>query len=260
MLVGFAAGCGRARDASLERVREHGLRAGFAAERPYAFVDTAGTVQGESAATLVALSARLGVQPIHWVPFEFAELIPALNAGRIDVIASGMFITADRSALVRFTRPTVCSRPALVLAPDAMPTLTAASAGDCADCRIIVLSGGVEEDAAVALGFDQRLTRVPDIRTAVAALRTGRAEALLISAPTARELVRRNPDLRLAAPSISATVRAPGDGCAAFAFRLTDVSLADAYDRELGMFVGSDQHRSILKTFGFVPDELARAR
>jgi len=44
-------------------------------------------------------------RPVKFVELSWAKLIPALQSGRIDIIMSGMSITAPRSALVAFADP-----------------------------------------------------------------------------------------------------------------------------------------------------------
>lgn len=65
--------------------------------------------QGEKIAGLEASFARgfaneLGV-PLTFVVMDFNQLIPALNAGKIDIIMSGMTATELRQVKVSFTKP-----------------------------------------------------------------------------------------------------------------------------------------------------------
>ena len=41
-----------------------------------------------------AIGERLGVEVVH-IPTDFTGLLPALDAGRCDVVASGIYLTAD---------------------------------------------------------------------------------------------------------------------------------------------------------------------
>ncbi len=51
-----------------------------------------------------AAADALGLKPV-FVELPWDELIPSLEAGEIDVIMSGMSVTPERSARVRFTQP-----------------------------------------------------------------------------------------------------------------------------------------------------------
>lgn len=80
------------------------LRVGLAPEHPPLAFRSEGRIVGleaDNARTVGEILSR----PVTLVPLAFAELIPALLAGRIDVIMSGMSITEERQARVRFTAP-----------------------------------------------------------------------------------------------------------------------------------------------------------
>jgi polar amino acid transport system substrate-binding protein len=51
-----------------------------------------------------AISKQIGV-PIEYQPMIFADLIPAVDSGKIDVIATNMAITPEREQKVDFTKP-----------------------------------------------------------------------------------------------------------------------------------------------------------
>ena len=51
-----------------------------------------------------AISKQIGV-PIEYQPMIFADLIPAVDSGKIDVIATNMAITPEREQKVDFSSP-----------------------------------------------------------------------------------------------------------------------------------------------------------
>ncbi|HUF51352.1 MAG TPA: transporter substrate-binding domain-containing protein [Longimicrobiales bacterium] len=261
LIVALAlAGCGGiAAEGELDTARAAGLRVGFATERPYAYISASGEVTGEAVETFRHTAAELGIEPM-WVPLEFGELLSALESGRIDVIASGMFITPERAQRVRFTLPTVCVGTAVVLRQDAPAGIVVpADLPACETCRFAVLSGSVESDVVRALGVGDRTEHLPDLSTAAAALELGRADILLISAPTARQLVAAYPSLQLVEPAARSAGDAPaaGTGCAAFALRRDQAELADSLDARLRDFIGTPAHLDLLRSFGFSPGEAA---
>ena len=69
-----------------------------------------------------AVSKQIGV-PIEYQPMVFADLIPAVDTGRIDIIATNMAITSEREQKVDFTSPYYNALPeALVVqSSDATP-------------------------------------------------------------------------------------------------------------------------------------------
>jgi len=74
-----------------------------------------------------AISKQIGI-PIEYQPMVFADLIPAVDSGKIDVIATNMAITPERELKVDFSRPYYNALPeALVVQlSDATPYRTLA--------------------------------------------------------------------------------------------------------------------------------------
>ena len=62
-----------------------------------------------------ALSKQIGV-PIEYQPMIFADLIPAVDSGKIDVIATNMAITPEREQKVDFSRPYYNALPEALVA------------------------------------------------------------------------------------------------------------------------------------------------
>lgn len=71
---------------------------------PFNFVDSAGKVEGFDVDIGEALCARLK-RECEWVVVPWDGLIPALQAGKFDVLMSSMTITAERRKQVLFTKP-----------------------------------------------------------------------------------------------------------------------------------------------------------
>lgn len=251
-----AVGCGPAPSDTLARVRAQGfVRAGYAWERPHAFLGPGGRVEGESPEALRAALGAVGVDSVRWVLMDFGDLIPALRAGRIDVAAGGQFVTAEREALVRFARPTVCTRPALIHraaspAPGGLGAFVDGSAG-----ALAVLEGSVELQAARDMGVpSERLVVVPDVATGLAALLDGRVEAVALTGPSARLALEDSPSaasLAWAAYEPPAPAARLVAGCSALAFRLADSSFTRVVNGALAGYVGSARHLGVLTDLGF---------
>lgn len=85
------------RDNSLTSLQQSStIRIGYAVEAPYAFLTTDGEVTGESPEIAKRVARQLGFNNIIWRQTEFGDLLDELEAGRIDVIAAGMFVTPVR--------------------------------------------------------------------------------------------------------------------------------------------------------------------
>ncbi len=71
---------------------------------PFNYVNAAGKVEGFDVDTGEALCARLA-RKCEWVVVPWDGLIPALQAGKFDVLMSSMTITPERRQQVLFTKP-----------------------------------------------------------------------------------------------------------------------------------------------------------
>ena len=249
-------------DDTLARARTEGvIRIGYAVEPPYAFVTPEGEVTGESPEVAKTLVARLGIERIVWSQMAFSELIPALQTGRIDVIAAGLFVSEKRAQQIRFSRPTFRVRPALLVAKGNPYGLRV-----CEDLlgqpelRVAVIAGSVEQDLMRRVGLaDNRLIRVPDALTGYTAVESGLVDVLVLSSPTLRWRLNQAPRagvVLVRVPDDSMTLDGANYGIGAFAFRLGDRRLAQAWDEAAHDYIGSTEHRALLERFGFSPSEI----
>jgi polar amino acid transport system substrate-binding protein len=235
------------------------LRVGYSQEPPYAFLDEEGRVTGEAPETVRIVLDEIGAQDVRWVRMEFDELLPNLLEGRIDIVASGLFVTPSRTAQARFTRPTVCTSPALVARDDVADEVRGLqNPWSARGLTYAVLAESVEADAARALDLpEDRVLTVFDTRTAVGALQSGEAQVLAITLPTARWILRSHDAAGLSVIGPYEPPEGAGDvrGCSAFAVRPDSPTLAAAMDSALARFIGSAEHMALIRRFGF--DETA---
>lgn len=236
------------------------LRVGYAVEPPYAYLDASGQVQGESPEILRALLSQLGWPEPVWMHLQFGQLLHELQLGRIDLIASGMFITPQRQRLAAFSRPTALVSPGLLVAPFNPQGLHRLQ--DIVvrrDLKLAVLSGSVEMEAARQAGMHEpRLLVLPQAQHGLSAVQSRQADAFMLSAPSLRWAVRLGDQAggELAEPfEVPLLQDQPLIGRPAFAMRLGDVRLA-ALDEALGRFLGSPPHLALATRYGFTYDEL----
>ena len=249
------------RDDSLARVQEKGIRVGYAVEAPYAFLTPAGEPTGEAPELVRVVAKQLEIDPILWRQVEFDSLIDELEAGRIDVIAAGLFMTPERQKRLRFSLPTFQVQPGL-LVPIGNP-LKLQSYADLVRAdgvMVIVLAGSVEARALFELGLPQeRLKAVPDVSTGLAALEAGLADALALSSPSLQWLAMKG-RLRQTEPvALSGLTASEESQCGAFAFRKEDRRLRQAWNAVLKSYIGSPEHLSLVAPFGFSAQEIPGA-
>lgn len=232
------------------------LRVGFAVEAPYAYVDAQGQVTGEAPEIFRLMAQRMGIEHIDWVRMDFASLLPELQLGRIDAIAAGMFITPERQRLAAFTRPTASVRAAVIVrqGEQQVPLRPVTADLERASAMLWVTvheaaENGLLLQAGVSPG---RITTVPRADRGLRSVAEGHADALAISAVTAWNLVSTHPQWPLEVRTLS---DAPA-GFPAFVFRQNDLALRDAMDQALLTYLGSEEHRALVRGFGFTSEEM----
>lgn len=241
------------REGALTRLQATGtVRIGYAVEPPFAFLGDRGEVTGEAPEVARHVVERLRIARIEWRQSEFGNLIRELEAGRIDVIATGLFITPERSRRVLFSRPTMRVRQALLVQsgnPGGIQSYAGAARRQ--DVHVAVLAGSVEEETMKSLGIDpNRLLRTPDARTGMKAVETGLADALLLSEPSLRWMLTQYRPDRFDVVVSTGGAEGEAEGRPAFAFRPDEADLHEAWDKELKGYLGSKEHLAMLASMG----------
>jgi polar amino acid transport system substrate-binding protein len=94
---------------------------------PFGFVNTSGKQEGFDADIGELFAKELGV-PAEFVPLAVANRIPALTAGRVDILFATMAMLPDRAKAVQYSKPYVANYITLV-APKTMAIKTNADMG-----------------------------------------------------------------------------------------------------------------------------------
>lgn len=233
------------------------IRVGYSTEAPYSFRTADGTVTGMAPEMAKAVLRRAGIEPVRWVLLDFSQAIPALLAGRIDMIANGLFITPERGAQVLFSLPFASIRPGLLVRRN--NPLRLHSYADVASrvaATAAVLDGSVEQLALVRLGKPMdRLFVVPDPAGGLAAVLSGRADCLALTAPTVAWLAAEAGGEAESASPFQGEGRIPV-GESAFAFRQQDRALARRVNAALQDYIGTPRHSAMAARFGFGPESM----
>ena len=250
------------RDQSLTRLQKTGeIKIGYAVEAPYVFLKSGGEVTGEEVEVARVIVSRLNIQNITWRLVEFNNLIPELEAGRIDIIVAGMFITPERGTRVSFSEPTFHVQQGLLVADGNPKQLQSYSqATTQTGIKIAVISGAIEEALLMDMGVDDsQIVRVPDALTGRVAVETGIVDGLALSALTIRWMASQDQLGRTEVAKPFSQENLPQYqrlGYGAVVFRQKDKQLREAWNVALKNFIGSPEHLNLLGTFGFTLQEL----
>ena len=253
---------GTATGSTLERIRAAGfVRVGFANEAPYAYVDTdSGRLTGEAPELARLVFRQLGVEEIRGVLTEFGSLIPALKAGRFDVIAAGMYITPARCEEILFSDPTYAIGEAFIVpAGNPLDLHGYRDLRDTEGATLGVVTGAIQLQYARAVGIgDERIRIFPDAPSAVDGVAAGRVSAYAGTALTVNDLLgKTSAPLQRALPFTDLVI--DGEvikGYGAFGFRKDDEAFRDAFNQVLRATVGTPRHLELIEPFGFTADML----
>lgn len=162
---------------------------------PMQFVDSTGTLKGMRITLGEEIAKRLCLKP-EYVRIEFSAMIPGLQAGRWDLINTGIFWTEERAKMMQMIN---YEAQAISISVAKGNPLKITKPEDLAGRTVGVELGGFEERMLKAL--DKQLTdkglKAINIRTfdnfatAYQALRAGQTEASVAIDPTATEYAKR---------------------------------------------------------------------
>ena len=141
---------------------------------PFGFVNTSGKQEGFDADIGGLFGKELGV-PVEFVPLAVANRIPALTAGRVDILFATMAMLPDRAKAVQFSKPYVANYITLV-APKPMAIKTNA---DMAKLTIGVPRSSVQDTQITKNApADATIRRFDDDAATIQALISGQVQAV----------------------------------------------------------------------------------
>jgi polar amino acid transport system substrate-binding protein len=204
-----------------------------------------------------AVLRAIGVERIETRLVTFAELLPGVTGGSWQ-INTPLFITEERARLVDFSRPVWSLADGLMVKAGNPKRLTSYHAlAAHANARLVVVEGQVQEQRALATGLaPARVLRVATQPEAVAAVRDGGADAYASVAMAHRGFLRAAPDARLEVQDFGAEGDAAAEG--AYSFAKSNTDLRRAFDGALQRFLGSPEHRAIMRRYDFTDADIDR--
>lgn len=251
---------------TLARVQDEGTAVvGFINETPFSFVSDAGTVTGVQPEVIRAFMAAEGVETIEGLLADFAAQIPALIAGRTDMIGAAMFIRPERCTQIAFGNPDLQVGSALIVQPG--NPLDLQSFADVAENDEAIagsITGGQETILAEVAGIpEDRHVLFPDVTAELAAFESGRVNVLIGPSLSLRGLIDQNPNLGGEYVALSEQPLDqdgnPAVGYTGVGFRQEDAEMREAYNDFLAEARESGQLVEIVQAFGLGEEDLAPA-
>mgnify|MGYP001772550989 CR=1 FL=1 len=159
---------------------------------PFEYInETTGEIVGIDIDLVRAIAKRLGYE-VEIVSIEFSGLIPALQAGQIDLIASGMTITEERAKVVDFSIPYWEADQAILV--KAGSSFKPKGLEDLSGKRVGVQTGTTAEilvmDYVNATGVKIDLKSYPTYTLATKDLVNDNLDAVIVDSPVAKTLAK----------------------------------------------------------------------
>jgi polar amino acid transport system substrate-binding protein len=171
-------------ESTIEQVLKRGvLQVGMSTFVPWAMQDKTGNLIGFEIDVATRVAADMGVK-VEFVPTNWSGIIPALLAGKFDVIIGGMGITAPRNLKVNFTVPYEQSGMSIVAHKQLAAGFKSLDDFNRPDVIIAVRLGSTAETAAKKFMPKAQLRQFDDESQAYQELRNGKVHAVVGSAPT----------------------------------------------------------------------------
>jgi len=182
----------------LDRVIKSGeLRVGMSGNQPPLNVRSrSGSLIGLEVdlANLIASGIRADLKIVQK---PFGELLEDLKAGQLDMVMSGMAITARRTQSFSFVGPYMLSGKSILTKSSVLGTVDSAGALNDADLRLAALENSTSQDFIEKVMPKSKLVKVKDYDDAVQMLLDDKIDALVADMPACMLAILRHPDAGL---------------------------------------------------------------
>jgi polar amino acid transport system substrate-binding protein len=198
-------------DKVLSRVLKAGeLRVGTSgAQPPFTAKTKQGTLMGYEIELAELLANAMGVRP-KFVERPFAELMPALEAGEIDVIMSGMTMTPERNLRVAFIGPYIVTGKSILAKAKRVAELDEMDELNRPTITVAVLDGSTSERFVESIVPQVKLVPTKDYETAVNMVLSNEADAMVADYPICVLSMLRHPEAGLAVSDVPLTIEPIG--------------------------------------------------
>jgi polar amino acid transport system substrate-binding protein len=195
---GFTAPAMAAEAPTLERIVKSGiLRVGMSGDQaPLNMKDRSDKLMGLEVDLAQLLAAAFEVD-LRLIEKPFPELLPALKAGEIDMILSGMSITAERAIDVTFVGPYVMSGKSILTKSSLLARALEASDIDASTYKLAVLANSTSEGFVKKYMPHTEPVTTGSYEEAVNLVRQDQADAMVADMPACLLAVLRYPQEEL---------------------------------------------------------------
>jgi polar amino acid transport system substrate-binding protein len=191
-------------------VEKHEVRIGMSGNQPpFTMKARSGKLIGFDVDIANALAAAMGVK-LKLVQKPFAELLPALERGEVDLVVSGMTMTPERSLKFNFAGPYYVSGKSVLTNSSELAGYGDAAAFNKEGLTLVSLDGSTSQAFVRNVLSKATSVSAPDYSAAVKMVTEGKAQAMVADLPAIVVFLARNPDKGLTTPGALLTMEPIG--------------------------------------------------
>ena len=182
------------KESTIDQITRRGtIRVGMDVFVPWAMKDKKGELIGFEIDVAKQLAEDMGVK-VEFVPTKWSGIIPALLAGKFDVIIGGMGVTPQRNMKINFTNPYYYSNQGILANLEKSKGFVLADFNS-PDVNLAARLGSNAALAAKKNFPKAKLRLFDDEPAAVQEVRNGRVHAMVASQPLPAHMAADTPDL-----------------------------------------------------------------
>jgi len=180
LVVSLIFAVGASAGSALERILKKGeLAVGTSGTQPpMSATNKKGELMGMDVDLSRAMADALGVK-LKFVPIPFAELLPALEAGKVDMVLSGMTITAERNKKTAFVGPYVVTGKGILAVLQRFAALKEAKGLDVPEVTLAALKDSTSQKFAETSISKAKLILVGSYDEAIDLLLKGKVDVVV---------------------------------------------------------------------------------
>ena len=198
----------------------------------------------------------LGVEELKAEVIMYGAMIPALQAKRVDMATSGLYIKPDRCESIIYSEPDLCGAEAFAV-PAGNPNnlLTYEDIAANPDLKMTTCAGCAEEKYALERGVQAgQIVYFDTPPSGIKMLQQGRVDVFALSGLGTQDLLQKtnDPNLELIMPISGVPI-----GCAGAAFNMNDLEFRAEYNMALAKLKATGEFAAIIEPYGFSAEATA---
>jgi len=242
---------------TLKKLKKQGYATvAVANEPPYSDIKSDGYVTGAAPDVARAVLAVLGVPELKAEVIMYGAMIPALQARRVDMATSGLYIKPGRCESIIYSEPDLCGAEAFAVPvgnPNNLLTYEDIAANPA--LKMTTCAGCAEEKYALERGVSaDQIIYFDAPPSGIKMLQQGRVDVFALSGLGTADLLNKtnDPNLELIMPVTGVPM-----GCAGAAFNKDDLEFRSEYNMALAMLKATGEFAAIIEPYGFYAEATA---